>query len=124
MSINIRFPLEDDVNNNRFFSLTSTTKDAVSSDLMLLLLTEKGYRYYMPDYGTYLIKYIFEPNDNITIKDVETDLKQTVEKYLPEIKVVSMKHTQGENETEQIIDVVYTFSGNIFTGAQQLQITF
>lgn len=124
MSLNIRFPLEDDVNNNRFLSLTSTSKDAISSDLMLLLLTDKGTRYYMPDYGTFLIKYMFEPNDNITIKDVEDDLKLTVEKYLPDIKIVSINHTEGEKETEQIIDVVYTFNSNIFTGAQQLQITF
>lgn len=122
MSLNIRFPIEDDIN-NKYFSLTSTSKDAVSSNLMLLLLTEKGYRYYMPDYGTYLIKYMFEPNDNITINDVKDDLKSTVEKYLPEIKIIDMTH-EKISENEQIINVSYSYNSNVFTGLQQLQISF
>ncbi len=122
MSLNIRFPIEDDIN-NKYFSLTSTSKDAVSSNLMLLMLTEKGYRYYMPDYGTYLIKYMFEPNDNITINDVKDDLKSTVEKYLPEIKIIDMTH-EKISENEQIINVSYSYNSNVFTGLQQLQISF
>lgn len=122
MSLNIRFPIEDDIN-NKYFSLTSTSKDAISSNLMLLMLTEKGYRYYMPDYGTYLIKYMFEPNDNITINDVKDDLKSTVEKYLPEIKIIDMTH-EKISENEQIINVSYSYNSNVFTGLQQLQISF
>lgn len=122
MGLNIKFPLEDDVY-NKYLKLTSTTKDAISSNLMLLMLTEKGYRYYMPDYGTYLIKYMFEPNDEITIKDVEDDLKNTIQKYLPEIKLVSLTH-ESNGETEQIISATYSYNNNVFTGFEQLQITF
>lgn len=122
MGLNIKFPVDDDVN-NKYFNLTSTTKDAISSNLMLLMLTEKGYRYYMPDYGTYLIKYMFEPNDDITIKDVEDDLKNTVQKFLPEIKLNSLTH-ESNGETEQIITATYSYNNNVFTGFEQLQITF
>lgn len=122
MSLNIKFPIEDDVY-NKYLKLTSTTKDAISSNLMLLMLTEKGYRYYMPDYGTYLIKYMFEPNDDITITDVEDDLKNTIQKYLPEIKLVSLTH-ESNGETEQIISATYSYNNNVFTGFEQLQITF
>ena len=123
MSINIKFPIEDDLNKNRLFSMSSTTKDAISSNLMLLLLTERGSRYYMSDYGTYLIKYIFEPNDNITLKDIEDDLRETTKKYIPEIRIVSLTHEQP-TETENIINVLYSYSEGIFGGVEQLQIAF
>lgn len=123
MSINIRFPIEDDTIKNRFFSLSNISKDAISSNLMLLLLTEKGERYYMPKYGTFLKKYIFEPNDNITINDIEDDIKETVSEFMPEINIVSIKH-ENVKDNEQIIDVVYSYNDNIFTGVEQLQIVF
>lgn len=123
MSINIRFPIEDDLNKNRFFSMSSITKDAISSNLMLLLLTEKGTRYYMSDYGTYLVKFIFEPNDGITLKDIEDDLKDTVRKYMPEIKIVSVSHEQP-SETENVVNVLYSYSEGVFGGVEQLQIAF
>ncbi|MFW6243477.1 MAG: GPW/gp25 family protein [bacterium] len=123
MSLNIKYPIEDDVNKNNYLSVSSTTKDAISSNLMLLMLTEKGYRYYMPDYGTYLIKYMFEPNDNITIKDVENDLKSTIEKYLPEIELLELRHDRLE-ENDNIISAVYSYNGGTYTGAEQLQISF
>lgn len=123
MSINIRFPIEDDLNKNRFFSMSSISKDAISSNLLLLLLTEKGTRYYMSDYGTYLVKFIFEPNDNITLKDIEDDLKDTVRKYMPEIKIVSVSHEQP-SETENFVNILYSYSEGSFGGVEQLQIAF
>lgn len=123
MSINIRFPIEDDTIKNHFFKMNNVSKDAVSSNLMLLLLTEKGTRYYMPDYGTYLIKYMFEPNDNITIKDVENDVKETVSKFMPDIKIIKLEHTII-NETENVIDVIFGYKSMEFGGVEQLQIVF
>ena len=58
ISYNIKFPLRDDVTTNTYFQMSTVTKEAFSSDLLLLLLTQRGERYYEPDYGTNLLKYI------------------------------------------------------------------
>ncbi len=87
ISYNIKYPLQDDSSNNTYFKLTQITKDAFSSDLLLLLLTEKGERYYEPDYGTNLLKYIFEPNDSTTASDIEQEIKTTVSQYIPSLKI-------------------------------------
>ena len=89
-SYNIKFPLSDDVSKNSYFLMSQVTKDAFSSDLLLLLLTQKGERYYEPEYGTNLLKYIFEPNDELTANDVEQELKNTVSLYIPALKITKI----------------------------------
>jgi phage baseplate assembly protein W len=70
--------------------MNQVTKDSYSSNLLLLLLTQKGERYYESDYGTNLLKYIFEPNDSLTASQVEEEIKNTVALYIPEVKITSV----------------------------------
>ena len=63
--INIDFPFSDSPK-GYYFKLNDNDRDAIKSDLLHLLLTNKGERLYMPDFGSDLRKYIFEPNDSIT----------------------------------------------------------
>jgi phage baseplate assembly protein W len=89
-SYNITFPITDDSSTNSFLSMNQVTKDSYSSNLLLLLLTQKGERYYESDYGTNLLKYIFEPNDSLTASQVEEEIKNTVALYIPEVKITSV----------------------------------
>lgn len=122
MSINIRFPIVDDTIKNRYLMMNNLSKDSISSNLMLLLLTEKGSRYYMPDYGSYLIKYIFESFDDLTIDDIEIDLVETINKYMPEITLVKLnKITIDEHHLQ--IDVFYTYKG-INNSVEKIELVF
>lgn len=114
-SINITFPLVDDPEKNRLFRMNNVTKDALVSNLKLLLLTNKGERYYMPNYGTNLRKFLFEPKDNITVGDIEEDLRNTVKEFIPELTITSFNiYTTEDEEGQQLgeneIGVVVNFS--------------
>lgn len=89
-SYNINYPFRDDNSTRSFISMNRVTKDSYSSNLLLLLLTQKGERYYESDYGTNLLKYIFEPNDTLTASQVEEEIKNTVALYIPEIKITKV----------------------------------
>ena len=54
---------EDDLN----------TIKAIKADLMHLLLTRKGQRLYNPDFGTDLLKFIFEPEDGMTLDGIKQE---------------------------------------------------
>ena len=116
-SINIKFPLEDDKVTNGLFEMNNVTKDALTSNLVLLLLTEKGQRYYQPDYGINIRKYIFEPNDGISQSDVEQEIRDTVSKYIPQLSISSVQIFTGtddkdnnlnDNQINLLIDFKYT----------------
>ena len=98
-SYNITFPFKDDNETRSFIQMNQVSKDSYSSNLLLLLLTQKGQRYYESDYGTNLLKYIFEPNDQLTATDVEEEIRDTVALYIPEVKITSV--TFNWNETEE-----------------------
>ena len=102
-SYNITYPFKDNNETRSFIQMNQVSKDAYSSNLLLLLLTQKGERYYESDYGTNLIKFIFEPNDQLTATDVEEEIRNTVALYMPEIKITSVTFNWNENENGEPI---------------------
>jgi len=82
----LNFPF-DDGDNGDFLKLTDTPESEIKSNLIHLLLTRKGSRYYLPDFGTNLYQYIFEPLDDITIGKIEDEITDAVEKYIPNLKI-------------------------------------
>lgn len=116
-SFNITFPFKDDNETRSFMSVNQVSKDAYSSNLLLLLLTQRDERYYEPEYGTNLLKFIFEPNDSLTATQVEEEIKNTVTRYIPEVKITSvtfnwLRDDNGEpisdNQLNVNIKFIYT----------------
>jgi len=131
VTYNIKYPLQDNVETNTYFLMSSVTKDAFSSDLLLLLLTQKGERYYEPDFGTNLLKYIFEPNDNLTAADVEQEIKTTVSLYIPSLKITKVTFNwnyddQGQpiSENQLNVNIKFTFSEDAFSEQGELDLNF
>jgi len=126
-SINIKFPLQDDNETGFLFKTNKLSIDAIKSDLLLLMLTQKGERYYNPDYGTNLKKFIFEPNDDLTEFDIKEEIKVDVNKYLPNVTITStefMKHELGMDEREIFVKINFSITQNSFQENDQITIRF
>lgn len=80
----LNFPFRDSTQGD-YLLLTETESQQIKSDLLHLLLTRKGSRYYLPDFGTRLYEYIFEPFDGLTFQAIESDIRDSVEKYMPNL---------------------------------------
>lgn len=106
-SINIKFPFEDSV---KGFFLDTNTDDisAIKSDLMHLLLTNKGERYYLPDFGTNLRKFIFDPHDSITQSEIESEISTAVKKYIPNLSISNLDVDYDVNDNH-VADVRIDF---------------
>jgi phage baseplate assembly protein W len=112
--INIAFPFKES-NKGDFLLLNNQDKHAIKADLMHLILTRKGERLYMPDFGTDLLKYIFEPNDGLTRSDIKRDISDTVKKYLPNLQVNDVIVEQNpNNEHVATIRIDYTVTDDVF----------
>jgi phage baseplate assembly protein W len=112
--INIDFPFRDSPQ-GFFLNLNSDDQRAIKADLLHLLMTRKGQRLYNPDFGTDLLKYIFEPNDTLTLSDLKEEINATIKKYLPDLNIRTLEVTQSEEiEYAATISIEYTVTQGVF----------
>jgi len=110
-SINIKFPFKDSVK-NFFLDTNVTTIDAIKSDILHVLLTQKGQRMYNPRFGTSLYLYLFEPNDSITLSDIKDEANTSLQYCLPNIQIISL--TAVNDETSVTLSIVANNNEDIF----------
>jgi phage baseplate assembly protein W len=122
--INIKFPIEDDPINNFLFRRNNTTKEALLSNLNLLLLTNRWERYFNPLYGTDLLRYVFEQNDDIVRNEIENEIKQTVNRYIPKLVINRIDFAQPDEKSENSLDILinFTYNDDVFSETDVLTI--
>ena len=90
----INFPFRESYI-GKYLDVSDSTDEEVRSNLIHLLLTRKGYRYYLPDFGTRLYEYIFEPLDGPTFSEIEGEIRDSVEKYMPGVQITNISITDA-----------------------------
>ena len=83
-----------------YVSMTTTPEREVRADLIHLLLTRKGSRYFLPDFGTRLYEFIFEQNDSVSHNQIEDEVRDSVKKYIPNLDINSITVTSAEDDPE------------------------
>jgi phage baseplate assembly protein W len=98
----INFPFRDSFN-GKYLDLSDTIEEEIRTDLIHLLLTRKGTRYFLPDFGTRLLEYIFEPMDGTSFSEIESEIRESIKRYIPNLKVTSITvYDASTEETEEI----------------------
>jgi len=95
----IDFPFQDSVFGD-YLKMTETPEDEIKANLIHLLLTRKGSRYFLPDFGTSLYEYIFEPLDSPTFSSIEGEIREQVTKYIPNLRITNII-VESALETEE-----------------------
>lgn len=82
--IGIKVPF-DPVN---IFKITYTTKEQVKSNLLNFLLTNKGERYFNPEFGADLRNLIF--NQMTNVEELRDSLYDKISLYFPNIQIIDL----------------------------------
>jgi len=85
----IIFPFRDSPK-SYYLDLSETPGTEIQSDLLHLLLTAKGSRYYNHDFGTSIYEFIFDPMDGETFDKIKNEVTAQVEKYIPNLTINSI----------------------------------
>lgn len=109
----IKYPISEESEMLTCFDMCENKTDSIKSKLLHVILTPKGQRLRKPNFGTNLIKYIFEQNDSETWGNIKEEIRKQVSIYLPEVVFEDIKIiSNSEDEHGIYIEIDYSFEEN------------
>ncbi len=104
----ISFPITIKSGDGSLFDTSDDLVGCVTSEMMHVLFTPKGQRLRDPEFGTELIQYIFNPNDNQTWGDVKHEIRNAVSRYVPDCSVTDVEIAESDDGKELYARIKYT----------------
>lgn len=105
----IKFPFTDNNYDGHFIDLNNKFEDKIASEIAHVILTRKGTRLRMPEFGTDLIRYVFGMNDKLEWDNVDAEIKKAVSTYVPAAKITEINVVRSEKDDRKVyVDVNYT----------------
>jgi len=98
------------------FKLNYTTLDQARTNIVNLLLTDKGERFMQPQFGTNLKRFLFEPNTRDLQALVKTDITDAVKFWLPYVNLGEVKVTRTVEDIDKyriIVDLNFSIIDDI-----------
>lgn len=102
----VKYPFSSNNLDEIYIDLNETLTDRVKSEVLHVLFTPKGQKLRNPDFGTDLIKYLFDPKDDTSFESVKSSIKMDIGKYVKNIEFDDIRILQDEQDERGIIVVV------------------
>jgi phage baseplate assembly protein W len=96
----IDYPFRDSLKGD-YLNMTEVPEKEIRANLIHLILTRKGSRYYLPDFGTRMYEFIFEQNDFVTHNLIEEEIREGVKKYIPNLEINSISIMSAEDDPDK-----------------------
>lgn len=115
--ININYPFKDS-QKGFFLDLNDEDNQAIKADLLHLILTRRGQRLYKPDFGTDLLKFIFEPEDGMTLNGIKEEIVNVVKAYLPQLQIDELSVEESDEDIyAAVVTIKYTVTDAVFSSS-------
>ena len=105
----IKYPFLADSVTGFYVAANETVAEKVRSQLMHIVFTPKGQRIRNPEFGTDLIKFIFDQNDEMSWESVKTEISESVNRWATNITLNNIQVVKNEeNEAEVFVRLDYS----------------
>lgn len=102
----IKYPFTNDNNDGTYIDLNNTLADGVQSKILHVIFTPKGQKLRDPEFGTDLVKYIFNPSDSITFNEIKGEITTQVLKYVPSVEFRDVTVYRDEKDEHSIVVMI------------------
>lgn len=116
----IKYPFTLENDDELYMDLNTSLEESLKSRLLHVIFTPKGQRLRNPDFGTDLIKYIFEPGDETTFERLRNDITQQVYRYVPDVSFKDISIYNDENSDNGKIVIIHY---SIMSGMKEIEQT-
>jgi phage baseplate assembly protein W len=119
----IKYPFQTNSEDNYYLDLNENYEDKMKSELLHIIFTPKGQRYRHPDFGTDLVKNLFEPNDSSTWEAIKREIRVQVSKFLPHITFKNIEILRDEeNENAVYARIEYSVTKGSYEIENNIQV--
>jgi phage baseplate assembly protein W len=92
--------------------LKRSDEEAVKRSIRNLLLTDMGERFFQPNLGSSVRRYLFENATEVTKNNLKESIVNTISNYEPRAKVIDVIVTLSNDEQTYIIDIYFNVINN------------
>lgn len=98
----IKYPFTNNDFQKFFLDVNDNEKDKVRSKIMHVIFTPKGQRIREPEFGTDLIRYIFEPNDSISWPSLKNEITDSVQRYVNNVILNDIQVAKSDDDASSV----------------------
>lgn len=105
----LSYPFTNNDFQNFFLDVNSTEKEKYRSQIMHVIFTPKGQRLRMPNFGTDLMRYIFQPNESESWKAIKNEITDAVQMYVDNVTLDDIQvATDADNPNTIFVRIDYS----------------
>ena len=98
----IKYPFTAQGDENFLLDVNYDLKSKIRSILMHVIFTPKGQKLRDPEFGTNLVKYIFEQGDGFTFESVKDEVSVVVSRYIDGITINDISIMESNEDFHKI----------------------
>jgi hypothetical protein len=84
---------------------------SIKQSVKIILLTRKGERIMLPEFGTNLRRYLFEPLDQTVREIIRTEIINSLYEWEDRIRDIEVKFANTESDGNLCVEVSYRVTG-------------
>lgn len=112
----IKYPFTAQGDENFLLDVNYDLKSKIRSVLMHVIFTPKGQKLRDPEFGTNLVKYIFEQGDGFTFESVKDEVSVVVSRYIDGITINDISIMESNEDFHKIyVRLDYTVTSGFKT---------
>lgn len=104
----IKYPFTNNGIENYEFDLNSSVKERIASDILHVIFTPKRQRLRKPEFGTDLIKYIFEPSNSDSWSAIKKEIQDSVAAWVAGVTLNNIEVLATNDGLRVYVRVDYT----------------
>lgn len=97
---------------DRDFFVIKSDYDLIAESITRIVMTNPGERPGIPFFGVGLKNRLFEPMDDLTNQEIETDIRNQVSSYEPRSNILSLNFEKLEDENALSISIGFIVKGD------------
>ena len=104
----IKYPFTYNNEDQVYVDLNETYEASLQSQILHIIFTPKGQKLRDPEFGSDLVKFIFDPAVGRTLESIKSEIRDSISSRIPNVVLDDIKIIETDNEHERIVSVYYT----------------